>query len=199
MELIELQTMWSEYDRKIVKNTRLNKEILRRMLLEKPQKRLNRIRLKSLFTIISPFVLFLPVFFLTVEYHPSLHFLTGSILFGSLAIIAYIWEVKHYLLIRKIDFTGPVLSVKKDIAEMKRFRIRTTRIRYCLSPFAVLGIFLMIIQKPVLFINKESVIMIALMIIVFAGSVIYTFRYSIREQFSRLDKEISELEDLEKD
>ena len=39
MELTELQNIWQEYDKKISENTRLNKEILRLILLEKPQKK----------------------------------------------------------------------------------------------------------------------------------------------------------------
>ena len=47
MELLELQNIWQEYDKKISENTRLNKEILRLMLISKPQKRLNWIKIKA--------------------------------------------------------------------------------------------------------------------------------------------------------
>jgi hypothetical protein len=47
MELAELQNIWQEYDKKLSENTRLNKEILRLILIEKPQRRLNWIRIKA--------------------------------------------------------------------------------------------------------------------------------------------------------
>ncbi len=47
MELTELQNIWQEYDKKISENTRINKEILRLILLEKPRKRLNWIKIKA--------------------------------------------------------------------------------------------------------------------------------------------------------
>ena len=47
MELTELQNLWKEYDKKISENTRLNKEILKLMLLSKPQRKLNWIIIKA--------------------------------------------------------------------------------------------------------------------------------------------------------
>jgi len=47
MELAELQNIWQEYDKKISENTRLNKEILRLMLLSKPRERVNWIKIKA--------------------------------------------------------------------------------------------------------------------------------------------------------
>jgi acyl-ACP thioesterase len=55
MELIELQNIWVQYDKKLTDNTRLNKEILRRMLISKPEKRLNWIKISAGFNLISFF------------------------------------------------------------------------------------------------------------------------------------------------
>jgi hypothetical protein len=41
----------------------------------------------------------------------------------------------------------PVLSIKKLIAELEKYKIKTTRIKYLLMPVAMVGFFLMIIQK----------------------------------------------------
>jgi Na+-transporting NADH:ubiquinone oxidoreductase subunit NqrC len=99
-------------------------------------------------------------------------------------------------LIRKIDFSGAILSIKKRIAELEKYKIKTTRIRYLIMPFAILGIFFMIIQKPIF--NTESIIMLVLIILVFISSIYYTFKYSIYEQYKKLNKEINEIEELEK-
>jgi len=47
MELLELQNIWNQYDKKISENIRLNKDILRKMLLTKTEKRLNRIKVEA--------------------------------------------------------------------------------------------------------------------------------------------------------
>ena len=41
----------------------------------------------------------------------------------------------------------PVLSIKKVIAELEKYKIKTTKIRYLLMPLAMTGFLLMIIQK----------------------------------------------------
>ena len=71
MELAELQNIWQEYDKKISENTRLNKEILRLILLEKPQRRLNWIKIKAGAWIFSPVLFIFLVLILNVQFNVS--------------------------------------------------------------------------------------------------------------------------------
>ena len=126
----------------------------------------------------------------------SLTFYIGLSLFLAIFVITYIWDVRYFLLIRKIDFSGAILYIKKQLVELEKYKIKTTRIRYLIMPFAILGIFFMLIQKPIF--NTESIIMLVLIILVFISSIYYTFKYSIYEQYKKLNKEIIEIEELEK-
>ena len=197
MELDELKNIWVQYDKKISDNTRLNKEILKRMLITKPEKRLNWIKIKAGFNLLNPIILVLIIMFTDVKFSLTIHFYIGLSLFTALFVIVYIWNVRYFLLIRKIDFSGAILSIKKGIAELEKYKIKTTRIRYMTMPFAILGIFFMIFQKPIFTI--ESIVFFGLVIIVFISSMYYTFKYSINEQFRKLDKEIAEIVELEKE
>lgn len=196
MELNELQNIWLQYDQKITENTRLNKEILKKMLLSKPEKRLNWIKIKAGFNLFSPVILILLIKIMDMKFSLTINFYIGLSLFLTTFVITYIWNVRYFLLIRKIDFSGAILSIKKRIAELEKYKIKTTRIRYLIMPFAILGIFFMIIQKPIF--NTESIIMLVLIILVFISSIYYTFKYSIYEQYKKLNKEINEIEELEK-
>lgn len=196
MELMDLQSIWGEYDKKIAENTRLNKEILRRILITKPQKQLNWIKLKSGFNLISPIILFLPLLFVNIEFRSTLNFYIGAGLFTTLIFITYIWEVRYYLMIRKIDFAGSILSVKKGLVEMEKYKIKTTRIKYILAPLGMLGIFLMVIKKLVF--STESIVMLVSIVLIFILTIFYTFKYSIHEQFRKLNNEITEIEKLGK-
>jgi len=197
MELNELQNIWLQYDRKITDNTHLNKEILKRMLISKPEKRLNWIKIKAGFNVLSPLILILMIKIMDMKFSLTSSFYIGLSLFLTLFIINYIWNIRYFLLIRKIDFSGAILSIKKQIAELEKYKIKTTKIRYLVMPFAIIGIFFMLIQKPIF--NTESIIMFALIILVYISSIYYTFKYSIYEQFSKLNKEIIEIEELEKE
>jgi hypothetical protein len=102
-------------------------------------------------------------------------------------------------LLRAIDFSKPVLSIKKVIAELEKYKIKTTRLRYLLMPFGIIGFLLMIIPKITFSFNLVSLMPLLLLIIVFILSMYFTFKYSIYEQFSKLNKEIDDIEQLEKE
>jgi hypothetical protein len=199
MELLELQNIWQEYDKKLLENTRLNKEILRLMLISKPKRRLNWIKIKAGLTIISP-VFFVPFLFIqNIQFHITTRFYVGLGLLLPVVIISYIWDIRYFILIGNVDFSRPVLSIKKIIAELQKYKIKKTRFRYLLMPFAMGGILLMIIQKVTMSFDFLSLLPLVLIVIVFFSSMYITFRYSIYEQFKKLNKEIEEIEQLEKD
>ena len=126
MELLELQSIWQEYDKKLSENTRLNKEILRLMLLSKPRRRLNWIKIKAGLSIFSPILFVTLLLVLDVQFHLNTNFYIGLGLFLPIYIITYIWDIRYFKLIRNVDFSMPVLSIKKVIAELEKYKIKTT-------------------------------------------------------------------------
>jgi hypothetical protein len=199
MELLQLENIWQEYDKKITDNTRINKEILRRILISKPERRLNWIKIKAGFNVLSPVIFISLILILDVQFHFKTNFYIGLTLFLPLYIITYIWDIKYFKLIRNIDFTMSVLSIKKLIAELEKYKIKTTRIKYLLMPFGMIGFFLMIIQKITFQFDFLSIIPILLIILVFILSFYFTFKYSIYGVFKRLNNEIDEILTLEKE
>jgi hypothetical protein len=122
--------------------------------------------------------------------------LIGLSIFLIIYLTIYIWDVKYFLLIRKIDFSDSIITIKKSIAILGKYMIKKTRFRYILMPLAIIGIFLMLIQKPVF--NRESIILFILIALVFISSLYYTFKYSVYERFKILNKEIQEIENIDK-
>jgi hypothetical protein len=199
MEMSELQYLWQEYNKKISETTSLNKEILRHILLEKPQRSFRWIKIKAGLRIFSPLLFVLLVMILKVQFNISTRFYIGLGLFLPVFIITYFWDVKYYMLLRGVDFSMPVLSIKKITAELEKYKIKTTKIRYLLMPLAMLGFLLMIIHKIPLNFSFLSVIPLLLIVLVFFSSMYITFKYSINERFKKLNKDISEIDKLEKD
>jgi hypothetical protein len=198
MELSELQNIWQEYDKKISQNTRLNKEILRLMLISKPQKRLNWIKIRAGLNLFSPLLFVILVFVLDVQFVISLRFYLGLALYGTVCTIAYIWDIEYFKLIRKINFSMPVLTLRKEIVQLEKYKIKKTRIKYILGPFAMAGFLMMIIHKLTFSLNFMSLLPLILIILVFLSSIYITFKFSIYERFKKLNKEIDEIEQLEK-
>ena len=199
MELAELQKIWQEYDKKLSENTRLNKEILRLMLLSKPKRRLNWIKFKAALRVLSPILFVILVLLLNVQFWVNPKFYIGLFLFLPLYTLTYFWDIRYFIMIRKIDFSMPVLSIKKLIAELEKYKIKTTRIRYLLMPFGMIGFLLMIIRKFTFTFNFLSFLPLLLIILVFISSMYFTFKYSIYERFTKINKEIDEIEQLEKE
>jgi len=199
MELSELQNIWQQYDKKITQNTRLNKEILRLMLISKPRRRLNWIKIQAGYSILSPLIFVIALLVLNVQFYISISFYIGLALFLPVYTITYIWDIKYFILIRKIDFSIPVLTLKKEIAQLEKYKIKKTRIRYMLMPFAIAGFLLMIIHSMNFSPNFVSIIPLLLIVLVFLSSMYITFKYSIYERFKKLNLEIEEIENLEKE
>jgi hypothetical protein len=197
MELSELQNIWQAYDKKISENTRLNKEILKQLLLEKPRRRLDWIKIKTGLRLFSPVLFVFLILILNVQFNFSPRFFIGLGLFLPGWIITYIWDIRYFILMRGIDFTMPVLTIKKVIAELEKYKLKTTKIRYMLMPFGMTGFLLMIIHKITFRLDFLSILPLLLIILVFFLSMYYTFRYSIYEQFLKLNKDIEEIEQLE--
>jgi uncharacterized membrane protein len=197
MELTELENIWKEYDKKVTDNTRLNKEILRRILISKPERRFNWIKIKAGFNVFSPVILFVLLLIMDVQFQLTVSFYIGLSLFMTVYILTYIWDIKYFLLIRRIDFSNEILTIKKAVAELEKYKIKTTRIKYVLMPFAIAGIFCMLIQKPI--INNETIVLFTLIIIVFFSSIYFTFKFSIYERFKMLNREIEEVENIDKE
>ena len=196
MELTELQNIWQQYDKKISENTRLNKEILKRMLKSKPEKRITRLKLNAAFNLILPIVLVLGILVPRIEFRDETSFYAGCVLFGLFASLTYYLSIRYYLLLNKINFGNSIAAIKKNIKEVEKYKIKMTTFGYNFSPFALIGVFL-IANIPIL--SSQSVLPITLIISVFVVSLYVTFKYSIFERFRKLNMEIEELEQLEKE
>jgi hypothetical protein len=194
MELIELQVIWQQYDKKLSANTEVNREVLKQILISKPEKRLNWEKIKAGINLILPITLVLLILIPNIQYRTTIDFYIGLFMFGIVFFVLYYWTVKYYLLIGKIDFSHSITLIKKDIKQLEKYKIKLKRIGFMLIPFGIMGIFLMG-KFPVF--SKDSILPISLIVIVMIISIFYTFKFSIFKQFRILNKEIEEIEKLE--
>jgi len=196
MELTELQNIWQQYDKKLSDNMHLNKEILRRILISKPEKKLNWLKVKAGLSLILPILAILLILVPNIEYRETIDFYIGLFSFGIFSVLTYYWSLRYFLLLVKIDFTNPISSIKLKIYQLEKYKIRLTKLSYNLMPFALIGIFLMA-DFP--FFSMDSLLPVSLMLLVMIISIFYTIKYSIFERFKRLNMQIEEIEQLEKE
>ncbi len=195
MELTELENILRRCDEAITENVRLNRNTVKILLTNKAEMRLNKERIRALFYIVSPFVLCLIIMLTDIQFNFTTTFYIGLGLFVPIYSFLYIWDVRYGILLCKINFTDPVLSIKKRFAELEKTKLRMNRIRYMVMPIIIVAILCMVLPKASF--TTEFIIMLLLIGGVFVGSMYYT-KYSIRERFHAINKEIEELESLEK-
>lgn len=199
MELTELENIIREYDKKIDKNIAFNRDVLKRILSDKSNKHMRIERLKAVYQLWS--LLLLPCFIaiiievMNMRINFTLNFYIGIGLFIPIFLFVWSLNIKHYRLIRKINFSMPITVVKKQIAELERYSIWMTKTRNMLMSLLILGMLLIFIPQNVC--NVEYVILLVLVVLVFLASSFYR-NYSVRERYRVLKEEIEEMEVLEK-
>lgn len=194
MELAQLELILKKYDEKIAENVRLNRNAVKILLTNKSEMRLNREKMRALFYVLSPFILGLIIIITDMQFNLTANFYIGLSLFVPIYSFLYVLDVRCWLLMCKIKFADPVLSIRKRFAELEKAQLKTNRVRYMLMPVIILAALLMILPKATF--TPEFIVMLVLIGAVFVGAMYYT-RYSIRERFKILNKEIEELESLE--
>jgi len=195
MELFELQELWQQTDKKISDNIQLNKEILRRMLISKPEKRIAWLKYKAIINLIMPIFLTIMVLVPHLEFRPTFDFYIGVSLFISILTISYVWAIKYYWLLRKIKFTDPILTIKKNVSTLGQFKIKITRKSFLLAPVAMIAVFLL---SPITIQGfNSSIIFFILLIIIMTASAFFSYR-NIIQQHQKLNDEVLEIEELER-
>ena len=199
MELTELERILKGYDKKIDKNISINRDILKRLLIDKPSKHIQTEWLKTLYQLCSPLLLAILlaiiIDFTNIKVSATLNFYIGLVLFIPPFIFIWSLNIKHFLIIRKINLSGPVIHIKKQIAELERYSIWMTKIRNILMPLPISGMLLIFLPHNIY--QIEFILMLALIISIFIISSLYR-NQSVRERYRKLKSEIEELEALEK-
>jgi hypothetical protein len=196
MEWSEFQALWQQYDARIAENTRINKEVLKRMLRAKPERRVNWIRLQTgAGVLLMPIVLFFLFTLLPFKFNQGFALYLGIFLYGGGCLLAYCWSIKYFLLLRNINFTNSVTATRKNLKQLEKFQTKIIKIGYFLMPFAIIGVFLMF-DMPLF--TKRSLVPLSLCFVVMVGSMYYKFRWKNR-WFRKLNFELDEIEQLEKE
>ncbi|MFA9372047.1 MAG: hypothetical protein ACERIH_10095 [Labilibaculum antarcticum] len=196
MEFLELQSMWQQHDKILSENTKINKEVLKRILISKSEKRINWEKVKAGVNLILPIVLILLLLVPNIHYRSSADFYIGLFMFGGVSMVIYYWSARYFMLINKVDFSSSITLIKKNIKQLEKYKVKLKKVGYILMPFGITGVFLLV-EFPLF--SRESFLPIFLIILVMIISIYYTFKISLFEQFRKLNKEIEEVENMEKE
>ena len=196
MEWTELQALWQQYDARIAENTRINKEVLKRMLRTKPERRINWVTIQTGANIFLMPVVLLLIFTLVplnIKFNHGLVPYLGLFLYGGIMLFAYCWSIKYFMLLRKVDFTHSVSATRKNLKQLEKFYTKILKLGYLLVPVAFIGVFMMS-NMPIF--TKSTIAPLSLVIVVMVVSMYYKFRWK-NWWFGKLNTELDEIEQLE--
>lgn len=200
MEWTELQAIWQQYDARIAENTRINKEILKRMLSTKPDRRVNWVMLQTGAGLLLGPILVLIIFSLpTIRFSTGIKLFLGILMYGGGCLISYFWSVKYFIMLRKINFTNPVTTTRKQINQAEKFQTKTLKIGYLVfMPIIFTGVFLLSDMRIPGSLSLYSITPLLLCIVVMIVTLYFRFRWK-NWWFKKLNTELDEIEQLEKE
>ena len=194
MELDEIKTIWNQHERLLVENTTLNKKLLKKVLIMNAEKRLDWLKIRTLASLIIPLVGIVFIVIPRIQFDLRFDKVLGLMLFGSLFILSYIWAIRVYLLIEKLDFNKPVLFVSKQVKLVEMYKLKITRYGFILAPFMIVGVFL---SAGIPFLSSKMIPFYALMVVSFLIGSYIRSKHGLVAQIRKIDRDIEEISKLE--
>lgn len=196
MELDELKRLWLHHEQQLVASTRINRALLRRLLVTNSGKRIDWIKIKSLIGLILPLPLIAFIAFPRIEFVLRFDVILGIVLFVSLSVLTYIWAIRLYLLLEKLNIGESILHVRKQLKIIEKYKLKTRKNCLMLAPLMIIGIFL---SAGIPFLSVKMIPFYALMVVVFLVSNYIRSRYGLLAQIRKIDTDLEEISKLEND
>ena len=196
MELDELRSIWSQHEQKLVESTRINQVLLRKLLIANTEKRIDWMKIRTLAGLILPLIGIVFIVAPRIEFSLKFDVVLGIVLFGSLSILTYIWAIRVYLLIERLNFNESVLSVSKQLKLVEKYKLKITKHSLILAPFMIIGVFL---SAGIPFLSAKMIPFYALMVIVFLVSTYIRTKHGLVAQLRKIDTDLEEILKLELD
>jgi hypothetical protein len=196
MELEDLKNIWSQHEKMLVENTTLNKELLKKVLIKNAEKRIDWMKIKALSSLILIFIGIIFIVIPRIRFVPELDAILGLILFGSITVITYVWSVQAYLKIEKLNINESILSFRKQLKLVEKYKLRITRYGFILAPFMIVGIFLSV---GITFLSAKMIPFYVLMVISFLIGSYVRSKHGLIAQIRKINNDIEEISNLETD
>lgn len=184
------------HEKLLVESTRINRELFKKLLVTNSAKRIDWLRVRMLISLILPLPLIVLIVIPNIEFTLTIDLIVGLALFVPLYVISYIWAIRLYLLVEKINFNEPVLNVSRQLRLVEKYKLRIKKYGLILAPFMVIGIFL---SAGISILSVKMIPFYALMVIVFLISSYVRSKHGLVAQIRKIDRDLDEILQLEQD
>ena len=194
MEYKELALLWKQYDERLDKLEKINKELLNETLLQKPKKRMRKLEFNIVVSLFAPlfvFILFRSDF---KTESMSWNFITGWILFLLSMLFLCFRNLRFYLIFKKIKLNSD--TAIQSLEKITRLKAASNNFRkhfFLFYPVLFSGFLLIIWNKMVFNASAIVLLIISFIAIYCIGAMNVGSHY--KETISELEKEIGELKE----
>jgi hypothetical protein len=196
MEWKELEALWQQYDARIAENTRINKEVLKRIIRKKPERRLNRLKRLAISDMVGPLMLVICIVLVpNIKFRNEWDFYLGLFLLIPFLVYGLYGAIKCFLIIRDIDFVNPVVTTKKQLIRLEELVLKRSKLIFLSVFLMIIGIYLMSQFVTVV----KHLIMLSIFIVLLLFVVRYIHLKWFKGKMNRFYGELDEIEQLEKE
>ena len=192
MEIEDLKAIWQKYDSKLDNLEKMNKKLVMETLSRKPQKKLNWMKYRSLYSLIMvPVVLILTLHGYFKIGNTDFKFIIGFLLTLSVCIYSCYIEFKSYMTIKGVDLNNDsIIESAKKVSVFKSLFVNRQKYTLMTYPILFAGI-LLIGWKTFTFNSNTIMFMLFLSVFSLYWGIKQHKRY--KGKIELLEKEISEL------
>ena len=141
MEYKELEMLWKQCDKKLDNLEKINSKLLKETLLNKPQKKLNRLKFSSLYRLIA-----IPIILL-IALHPNFKtentdwkFILGCVLTFIVVLYLCVEQLRYYLIMKKMDLgSDSIIQSLGKVIELKKIANNFQQYVFLYYPTIFLG------------------------------------------------------------
>jgi len=196
MELDELKNTWLQHEKQLVESTRINKELIKSLLIKHADKRIDWLRIRTLSSLILPLIGIVFIVIPRIQFTFDFKSILGLVLFGSLTVLSYIWLIRFYLYIEKINLEDPITKASREVRTAEKYKLKITKNSLLLAPFMIIGVFL---SADIQFLSPKMIPFYVLCVIVFLISSYIRTKYGVVAQLRKIERDIEEISKLELD
>ncbi|TDQ08801.1 hypothetical protein [Pedobacter metabolipauper] len=135
MEELAIRQLWDNYDKKLEQSIQLNRKIIRQMLLQKIEHRINAFKRSHITTIVIGILWVALLVFLLANSRSNTYFLISVGFIGLFNVYAVAIYLRHLVMVNQVDLTCSVKETQRKISALQISFINEGRVLFLQAPF----------------------------------------------------------------
>lgn len=135
MDQPDFKQLWGDYSNKLDITLKINKELLTEIKMNKTKSELNKFMLNRIFGVVVAIAIIIPLSIFVTRNYENLDFLIAGLILDLIAIAGLAGSLIQLFIIRKIDYSGDILTIQKQLEQLKFSNLFWSKLMMLSLPF----------------------------------------------------------------